>query len=83
MSAEPGERVYKGSEGKQHKWSLRRVLAMIRQTSLYLAVALLAGSSAAAGELKSGPQVGESNNRSGFKPQFITGPTAGKPVCPV
>lgn len=31
--------------------------------------------------LKSGPPVGAGNNRSGFRPQFVTGP--GKRRCPV
>ena len=33
--------------------------------------------------LKSGPPVGAQNNRSGFRPQFVTGPTAGMNLCPV
>jgi hypothetical protein len=33
--------------------------------------------------LKSGPQVGARNNRRGFFPQHVTGPAAGKHVCPV
>ncbi len=48
-----------------------------------LAVLLLGGSSQAETLLKSGPPVGADNGRSGFKPQFITGPSAGKNLCPV
>ena len=33
--------------------------------------------------VKSGPQVGEGNNRGAFIPLFITGPHAGKKLCPV
>ena len=51
--------------------------------SAALAVLLLAGSGQATDPVKSGPQVGEENNRRGFRPQFITGPTAGQRLCPV
>jgi hypothetical protein len=47
-----------------------------------MAAVLLAGS-ALADDLKSGPQVGCDNDRSGFRPQFVTGPAAGKSLCPV
>jgi hypothetical protein len=43
---------------------------------------LLAGSTLAE-DLKSGPQVGCDNDRSGFRPQFVTGPIAGGSLCPV
>jgi len=33
--------------------------------------------------LKSGPQVGSRNDRDGFLPNWITGPCAGKRLCPV
>ena len=33
--------------------------------------------------LRSGPPVGARNDRSGFVPRFVTGPTAGKRLCPV
>jgi hypothetical protein len=33
--------------------------------------------------LKSGPQVGAENNRRGFFPQWVTGPSAGQRRCPV
>jgi hypothetical protein len=46
-----------------------------------LAAALLGGPVPADGPLKSGPPVGAKNNRSGFFPEFVTGP--GKPRCPV
>jgi hypothetical protein len=52
-----------------------------------LATLLLSASSQAAPApvtpLKSGPPVGATNNRSGFVPQFITGPTTGMRLCPV
>ena len=37
----------------------------------------------AADNLKSGPPVGAENDRSGFRPQFVTGPSAGRSLCPV
>jgi hypothetical protein len=54
---------------------------MLPRSSLSLAVVLLAGSVVAADDLKSGPPVGARNNRSGFRPQFVTGP--GERRCPV
>jgi hypothetical protein len=33
--------------------------------------------------LKSGPQVGDRNNKRGFMPQWVTGPAAGQRRCPV
>jgi hypothetical protein len=33
--------------------------------------------------LKSGPQVGSENDRDGFRPRFVAGPSAGKNLCPV
>jgi hypothetical protein len=48
-----------------------------------LAVLLLDGSVQAQEPLKSGPQVGAKNNRGGFLPQHVAGPTAGKRLCPV
>ncbi len=56
---------------------------MLLRSHLSLAVVLFAGSLAAADDLKSGPQVGAENNRRGFRPQFVTGPSAGKSLCPV
>jgi hypothetical protein len=48
------------------------------------ALAVLLGGNALAQEpLKSGPPVGAKNNRSGFLPQHVAGPTAGKRLCPV
>ena len=44
---------------------------------------MLAGPVQADGPLRSGPQVGSANNRSGFCPQWVTGPCAGKSLCPV
>ena len=42
---------------------------------------MLAGNVLADNPLKSGPPVGARNNRSGFRPQFVTGP--GERRCPV
>jgi len=44
---------------------------------------LLAGPIQADNPLRSGPQVGSPNNRNGFFPQWLTGPAAGKRLCPV
>jgi hypothetical protein len=49
--------------------------------SAALAAVLLGGNVQADNPLKSGPQVGARNDRSGFRPQFVTGP--GQPRCPV
>ncbi len=35
------------------------------------------------GPLKSGPQVGDRNNKRGFFPQWVTGPATGQRRCPV
>jgi hypothetical protein len=48
-----------------------------------LAVLLLGGAARADDPLKSGPPVGADNDRSGFKPQFVAGPSAGQKLCPV
>jgi hypothetical protein len=56
---------------------------MRHRPMMSLAVLLLAGSLVTADDLKSGPPVGCENNRSGFKPQFVTGPSAGQNLCPV
>jgi hypothetical protein len=47
------------------------------------ALFLLAGAVHAGSPLPSGPQVGSRNNRSGFLPRWVTGPCAGKQLCPV
>jgi hypothetical protein len=44
---------------------------------------LLAGPLQANGPLRSGPPVGSANDRRGFCPQWVTGPCAGKRLCPV
>jgi hypothetical protein len=44
---------------------------------------LLAGPLQADTPLRSGPQVGSGNDRRGFCPQWVTGPCAGKRLCPV
>ncbi len=44
---------------------------------------LLAGSMPANSPLRSGPPVGSPNNRDGFFPNWVTGPGAGKRLCPV
>jgi hypothetical protein len=48
-----------------------------------LAVLLFGGNMRAEDPLKSGPPVGAENDRRGFKPQFVTGPSAGQKLCPV
>jgi hypothetical protein len=58
----------------------QEVLVMLRLT-LSLAVILLAAGASAAGELKSGPQVGE--GRRGYRAAFLNGMHAGKSYCPV
>ena len=44
---------------------------------------MLAGPLQADNPLRSGPPVGSANDRSGFCPQWVTGPCAGKRLCPV
>ena len=56
---------------------------MMFRSSACLALALFAGSAIAANDLKSGPQPGEPNNRSGFKPNLVAGAFAGQRLCPV
>jgi hypothetical protein len=51
--------------------------------SAALAALLLGGAARADDPLKSGPQVGADNGCSGFKPQFVAGPSAGQKLCPV
>lgn len=46
-------------------------------------VFFLAGALQASEPLRSGPPVGAPNNRSGFMPSWVTGPCAGKHLCPV
>jgi hypothetical protein len=48
-----------------------------------VAALLLGGHVQAEDPLKSGPPVGAGNDRSGFHPQFVAGPSAGKSLCPV
>jgi len=48
-----------------------------------LAAFLLGGNAQAENPLKSGPPVGTENDRSGFRPEFVAGPSAGKRLCPV
>jgi hypothetical protein len=51
--------------------------------SAALASFLLAGSLQAWEPLRSGPQVGAKNNRTGFFPNHVAGPAAGQRLCPV
>ena len=44
---------------------------------------VLAGPVQADAPLRSGPPVGAANDRGGFRPQWVTGPCAGKRLCPV
>ena len=46
-----------------------------------LAALFLGGALLADAPVKSGPPVGADNNRSGFKPQFVAGPSAGQNLC--
>jgi hypothetical protein len=55
---------------------------MMHRSILSLAVVLLGGGVLAAGELKSGPQVGEGVS-GGFGAHFLNGDHAGKRRCPV
>lgn len=48
-----------------------------------VALMMLAGALPADGPVRSGPQVGDRNNRSGFFPRWVTGPCAGQHLCPV
>jgi hypothetical protein len=52
-------------------------------TAAALAALLVAGPGPTLEPLKSGPQVGADNDRSGFKPKFVVGPSAGQNLCPV
>jgi hypothetical protein len=52
-------------------------------TCAVCALLLVAGSMSADAPLISGPQVGAGNDRDGFTPKWITGPCAGKRLCPV
>ncbi|HEY7315027.1 MAG TPA: hypothetical protein VH643_37120 [Gemmataceae bacterium] len=51
--------------------------------SAALAALLFGGDVRGEGPLKSGPPVGAKNDRSGFFPQFVAGPSAGEQFCPV
>jgi hypothetical protein len=44
---------------------------------------VLSGAVNSSEPLRSGPQVGESNNRRPFGPKWLSGPWAGKGICPV
>jgi hypothetical protein len=44
---------------------------------------MLAGPTQADAPLRSGPPVGAANDRDGFRPNWLTGPCAGKRLCPV
>ncbi len=48
-----------------------------------VAVLLLGGDVPGKEPLKSGPPVGARNNRSGFFPNWVSGPCAGRSHCPV
>jgi hypothetical protein len=51
---------------------------MLFSSTLSMALALVAG-----GDLKSGPPVGADNDRRGFKPELVAGPSTGQRLCPV
>ncbi|MCI0376895.1 MAG: hypothetical protein L0215_04770 [Gemmataceae bacterium] len=44
---------------------------------------ILTSATDANGHFRSGPPVGSPNNRDGFFPNWVTGPCAGKRLCPV
>jgi hypothetical protein len=46
-------------------------------------VLLFGGNVQADKPLKSGPPVGAENDRGGFRPQFVAGPSVGARLCPV
>ncbi len=48
-----------------------------------LSAMFLAGPVPTESPLKSGPQVGQRNNRGGFFPNLVAGPGAGERRCPV
>jgi hypothetical protein len=60
---------------------LNHEVQVMRRLTLSLAVFLLAAGACAAGDLKSGPQVGEW--RKGYRAAFLNGIHAGKSYCPV
>ena len=51
--------------------------------SAALAALLFAGDKLVEPPLKSGPPVGAQNDRSGFRPLYVAGPSAGQRLCPV
>ena len=51
--------------------------------SAALTAVLLGGPALAWDPLRSGPPVGAANDRSGFRPNFIAGPSPGQRLCPV
>jgi hypothetical protein len=51
--------------------------------SAALVATLLCSNVQAETPLKSGPPVGAQNDRRGFRPQFVAGPSAGQRLCPV
>jgi hypothetical protein len=57
---------------------------MSQRIFAYAAVAaILVSNVHAENPLKSGPPVGAENDRDGFRPQFVAGPSTGKRLCPV
>ena len=48
-----------------------------------IATVLLGVNVRADSPLKSGPPVGAENNRDGFRPRFVAGPSIGQRLCPV
>ncbi len=51
--------------------------------SAALAALLFGGNLLAWDPLRSGPPVGSDNDRSGFRPAFVAGPSSGQRLCPV
>ena len=52
-------------------------------SSVAIGLLLFAGQLIPSEPLRSGPQVGDPNNKRGFTPKWVTGPCAGKHLCPV
>jgi hypothetical protein len=73
-----GVRVPRACIPRRYLFMSARLIASAALTAL-----LLTSSGLAETPLKSGPQVGERNNRRGFYPQWVAGPATGQRRCPV
>jgi hypothetical protein len=52
-------------------------------TGVACSLLVFAGDLIATEPLRSGPPIGSPNDRDGFTPKWVTGPCAGKRLCPV